>query len=97
MHARALGAVALRYRLPLFATQRIVTDAGGLMSYGGRLDEQYRGAAIHIDKILKGAKPANLPIEEPSRFELVINVKTANALGIVIPASVVAQADELIE
>jgi putative ABC transport system substrate-binding protein len=93
----SLAAVALKHRLPLFATQRIVTDAGGLMSYGGRLDEQYRGAAIHIDKILKGALPANLPIEEPSRFELAINVKTANALGIVIPASVLAQADELIE
>jgi putative ABC transport system substrate-binding protein len=95
--ADTVAAVALKHRLPVFATQRFVTDAGGLMSYGGRLDDQYRGAAIHIDKILKGALPANLPIEEPSRFELVINVKTANALGIVIPASVVAQADELIE
>jgi putative ABC transport system substrate-binding protein len=92
-----LVAIALKYRLPLFATQRSVADAGGLMSYGGRLDEQYRGAAIHIDKILKGALPANLPVEEPSRFELVINVKTARTLGIVIPASLLVQADELIE
>ncbi|MFI5029758.1 MAG: ABC transporter substrate-binding protein [Reyranellales bacterium] len=88
---------ALRLRAPLFATQRSAVEAGALMSYGGRLDEQFEGAALYVDKILKGAKPANLPVEEPSRFELFINLRTARALGITIPRTLLAQADTLIE
>lgn len=67
------------------------------MSYGGLLDEQFEGAAIYVDKILRGAKPASLPVEEPSRFELFINMKTAGALGLTIPRTLLAQADTLIE
>jgi len=88
---------ALRLNLPLFATQRSAVEAGALMSYGGRLVEQFEGAAVYVDKILKGAKPASLPIEEPSRFELFINMRTALELGIAIPRPMLAQADELIE
>jgi putative tryptophan/tyrosine transport system substrate-binding protein len=88
---------ALRLHVPLFATQRSAVEAGALMSYGGRLVEQFEGAAVYVDKILKGARPASLPIEEPTRFELFINMKTALELGIVIPKPMLAQADELIE
>jgi putative ABC transport system substrate-binding protein len=93
----ALLPLSLNGRVPLFATQRSAVEAGALMSYGGRLEEQYRGAAIHVDKILKGAQPASLPVEEPSRFELVINAKTAKTLGLAVPALLLAQADETIE
>jgi len=81
----------------LFATQRSAVEAGALMSYGGRLQEQFEGAAVYVDKILKGARPANLPVEESSRFELSINMKTAKALGLTLPRILVAQADTLIE
>jgi putative tryptophan/tyrosine transport system substrate-binding protein len=90
-------AAALRLRVPLFATQRSAVEAGALMSYGGRLDEQFEGAAFYVDKILKGAKPTSLPVEEPSRFELVINMKTAKALGLTISRTLLAQADMAIE
>jgi putative ABC transport system substrate-binding protein len=92
-----IAETALKAGIPLFATQRSGVVAGALMSYGGRLDDQYRGAAIHVDRILRGAKPASLPVEEPSRFEMFINMKTARTLGIVLPRTLLAQADELIE
>ena len=90
-------ALATENRLPgIFAT-REYTDAGGFMSYSARLTDQFRSAAVYVDKILKGAKPANMPVEQPTSFELVINLKTARALGLTIPQSLLLRADELIQ
>ena len=89
--------LALKHRLPgMFSTKDYV-EAGGLMSYGADLSNLYRRAATYIDKILKGTKPADLPVEQASRYELVINLKTAKAIGLAIPATVLARADEVIE
>ena len=94
---RRLLELAAKNRLPTLYTFREYVDAGGLMSYGPNLADLFRRAATYVDKILKGAKPGDLPVEQPTKFELVINVNTAKALGITIPQSVVARADEVIQ
>jgi putative ABC transport system substrate-binding protein len=92
-----LAALALKHRLPGMFPFKENVVAGGLMSYGADPNYLYRRAAAYIDKILKGATPADLPVEQASKYELVINLKTAKALGLDLPASVLALADEVIE
>src|SRR5689334_7652764 len=89
--------LALKHRLPAIGPTPLLPREGGLMSYSSPQNDTYRRAAFYIDRILKGAKPANLPVEQPTRYELVVNLKTAKALGITIPTTVLARADELIE
>ena len=89
--------LALKHRLPTVFAQREYVEAGGLMSYGSNLGHMFRRAATYVAKILKGARPADLPIEQPTAFELAINVKTAKALGITVPPSVQARADHVVE
>ena len=87
---------ALKSRLPSLYANKQAVDAGGLMSYGADLADSYRRVAIYVDKILKGAKPADLPVEQPTKFELVINQKTAKQIGLTIPPNVLARADRVI-
>ena len=86
-----------KHRLPTITSDPAYTEAGCLVSYGTNLIEHFRQAAAYVDKILKGAKPADLPIEQPTKFELVINMKTAKALGLTIPQSLLISADKVIE
>jgi putative ABC transport system substrate-binding protein len=96
LHQKRLADLVARSRLPIMGSRDIVNTVG-LMSYGASGPELFRRAATYVDKILKGAKPADLPIEQPTKYELVINLKTAKALGIKIPQSVLQRADELIQ
>jgi putative ABC transport system substrate-binding protein len=94
---RRLVDAAGRNRLPSMYTSRQFVDAGGLMAYGANLDDLIRRTAIYVDKILKGARPGDLPVEQPTKFELIINIKTAKALGIAIPKSLLGRADEVVQ
>ena len=94
---RQIPALALRHRLPMIYGQREFVAAGGLMSYGASLVDFYRGAAVYVDKILKGANPGDLPIEQPTRIHLAVNRKTAKVLGLTIPGELLVRADEAIE
>jgi putative ABC transport system substrate-binding protein len=96
VHRTTLFKLALKARLPTICGQREYVDAGGLISYGANLGDLFRRSAGYVDKILKGAKPSDLPIEQPTQFELVVNLKTAKALGITIPESILVRADEVI-
>ena len=96
-HKEVLVGLAATRRMPVMWGHRLFVDAGGLMSYAVNLYDQIRRTAIYVDKILKGAKPSDLPVEQPTRYELVINLKTAKALGLTFAQSLLLQADQVIE
>jgi ABC-type uncharacterized transport system substrate-binding protein len=97
IHRNLIIKLAARHKLPAIYSQRTFVVDGGLISYGPNLVEQTRQAAGYVDQILRGANPAELPVQTPTKYELVINVKTASALGLVLPPSVLSRADEIIE
>jgi putative tryptophan/tyrosine transport system substrate-binding protein len=96
-HKRQILDWATRNRLPVISMYAELAEVGGLMAYGPNIPDIYRRAATYVDKILKGAKPGDLPIDQPTKFDLVINVKTAKALGLTIPRSLLQRADHVIE
>jgi len=96
-HQNLITTLAARHRLPAVYPFRFFVDGGGLISYGPDLADQHRGAATYVDRILKGAKPADLPVQAPTKYELTINLRTAKAMGLEVPATMLARADEVIE
>ena len=96
-NARRIVQLAKSRRLPAMYGSTEFVDAGGLMSYAANFPDLFRRAATYVDKILKGAKPGDLPVEQPTKFELVVNLKTANMAGLSVPSSILARADEVIE
>jgi putative ABC transport system substrate-binding protein len=96
-YAREIGQLTTQSRFPTIHTGREFVVAGGLLGYGPPLLDMYRGAAVYVDRILKGAKPADLPVQAPTKYELAINLKTAKALGLTVPDTLLARADEVIE
>jgi len=96
-HRSQIAEMALRNRLPAASIQRELAEAGFLLTYGSDIRDLFRRSAVFVDKIFKGAKPADLPVEQPTKYELVINLKTAKALGLEIPPSLLTRADEVIE
>jgi putative tryptophan/tyrosine transport system substrate-binding protein len=96
-HAAKIANFAVENRLPAISGLKVFANAGGLVFYGADLNELFRRSASYIDKILKGEKPADIPVEQPTKFELVVNLKTAKALGLTVPPSILARTDEVIE
>ena len=98
MYRNLIITLAARHKLPaVYSFERFYVAAGGLMSYGPNLVDQFRRAAGYVDRILRGEKPADLPVQAPNKYELVINLKTAKALGLNVPQSLLARADQVIE
>jgi putative ABC transport system substrate-binding protein len=96
-HRKSIIKLAAQHRLPAIYPIRIFAIDGGLISYGPDTTDQFRRAASYVDRILKGEKPADLPVQAPTKYELIVNLKTAKALGFAIPAALLARADEVIE
>jgi putative tryptophan/tyrosine transport system substrate-binding protein len=94
---RQIADLTVRHRLPAISGPREFTEAGGLMAYGPDYPDLFRRAAVYVDKILKGARPAELPVEQPTQFEFVLNLKTAKAIGLAVPQTLLLRADQVIE
>ena len=94
---RLIVGLAIKHKLPAVYHRRLFAEAGGLISYGPDVVDPHRRAANYVDRILKGEKPANLPVQAPTKYELVINLKTAKALGLAVPPALLTRADEVIE
>jgi ABC-type uncharacterized transport system substrate-binding protein len=94
---KRIGELAVKYRLPAIYPQKEYVDEGGLMFYGEDFTDQYRRAAVYVDKILKGAKPADLPVQQATKFEFVINLKAAKQIGLTVPPEVLARANRVIK